>query len=297
MQRPRPADLVLLGVAVAAVSTSAPLVRQAAAPALVIAAWRNVLAAAVLVPFTMARRRTEVAALGACERRRIALAGVLLAAHFATWIPSLSLTSVASSVALVATQPVWSALLDRRRGEQVNRGMWAGILVALAGVLVLSGVDLSVSSRALAGDALALVGGMLAAAYVATGASVRRSVSTTTYTTGCYAVAALVLLGACAVGGQDIVPADGRAWAAIAAITAGPQFLGHSIINRLLRTVPATVVSVAILAEVVGASLLAWAWFGVVPPAATVPAAALVLVGVGLVVRSTRPGTAAVPVD
>lgn len=36
-------DLVLLGVAVLAVSTSAPLIRGAAAPTLAIAAWRNVL--------------------------------------------------------------------------------------------------------------------------------------------------------------------------------------------------------------------------------------------------------------
>ncbi|MEY2456298.1 MAG: hypothetical protein QOK06_1392, partial [Acidimicrobiaceae bacterium] len=164
--RPSKTDVLLLALAVTAVSTSAPLIREAAAPALVIAFWRNAMACAVLVPYTATRHREEAAALGRRERRLAVLAGCLLAAHFATWIPSLSFTSVASSVALVATQPVWAALLARLRGEHVPRGAWLGIAIAFAGAVVLSGVDLSLSARALGGDALALVGGMLAAAYV-----------------------------------------------------------------------------------------------------------------------------------
>ena len=72
-------------------------------------------------------------------------AGVLLAAHFAAWVPSVSFTSVASSTALVATQPIWADVLARWRGEHVPRGLWGGIGVAMAGAVVLSGVDLSTS--------------------------------------------------------------------------------------------------------------------------------------------------------
>src|SRR5207253_830018 len=98
-----------------------------AAPALVIAFWRNAMACTVLVPFTAARHRAEATELGRRERRLAVLAGALLAAHFATWIPSLSFTSVASSVALVATQPAWAALIARLRGHHVPRGAWLGI--------------------------------------------------------------------------------------------------------------------------------------------------------------------------
>ncbi|MGH9037596.1 MAG: EamA family transporter, partial [Acidimicrobiia bacterium] len=106
--RPPAGDLVLIAVAVAAVSTAAPLIRGAEAPSLAVAFWRNALAVAVLLPVTAARRRAEVSALASGQRRGALLAGVFLAAHFATWVPSLSFTTVASSGALVATQAVWA---------------------------------------------------------------------------------------------------------------------------------------------------------------------------------------------
>ena len=173
--RPKAVDLSLLGVAVVAVSFSAPLVREAAAPALVIALYRNLFASAVLVPVSFVRHRAELRRLRTStqERRLSIAAGVVLAAHFATWIPSLSFTSVASSVALVATQPIWAALIARARGERVPDMAWWGIGIAFAGTIVLSGVDLSLSGRALFGDALALLGGILAAVYVTIGGEQR----------------------------------------------------------------------------------------------------------------------------
>ena len=183
-------------------STSAPLIREADAPTLAIAFWRNAFAVLALWPVVGLRHRKELADLGRLERRRCIVAGLWLGAHFATWIPSLSYTSVASSVALVATQPVWAALVARWRGERVPRQAWTGIGIALAGVVLLAGVDLSLSARALFGDALALAGGILAAAYVTVGADARRTVSTTVYTAICYSVAAGLLGVACLGGGR-----------------------------------------------------------------------------------------------
>ncbi|HWW53003.1 MAG TPA: DMT family transporter [Acidimicrobiales bacterium] len=284
---PSGADLILLVVAVAAVSTSAPLIREAAVPALAIAFWRNALASGALSPGLVVRRQ-ELARLGPGERRKSVAAGVLLAAHFGTWIPSLSFTSVASSVALVSTQPVWTAVLARARHQAIPRQAWIGIALALGGVVVLTGVDLTFSTRALLGDALALAGGILAATYVTIGAEVRRTVSTTVYTGVCYATAAAVLLSACLVSGQPLVGYSARAWGCIAAVTIGPQFLGHSVFNRVLKTTSPTIVSVAVLFEIVGATLLAGWWFGERPHAATLPAAALIVAGVVLVARSSR---------
>jgi drug/metabolite transporter (DMT)-like permease len=278
-------DLVLIAIAVCATSTSAPLVREAAAPALVSAFWRNALATAVLVPTALVQRREEVDALSRRERRLIAIAGMLLAAHFATWIPSLSYTTVASSVALVCTQPVWAALLARANGEHVSRQTWIGIAVAFAGVLALTGVDLTLSSRAVFGDVLAVLGGVLAAAYVTVGATVRRTVSTTTYTAGCYGVASIALLALCAFGGRNLTNHDATTWWCLVAITVGPQLLGHSLLNRVLQTTSATIVSVALLFEIVGATLLARWWFGEAPPGGTYPAAVLIACGIVLVVR------------
>jgi drug/metabolite transporter (DMT)-like permease len=294
---PPPLDLVLLAVAVAAVSTSAPLIRQAAAPALAVALWRNVLATGVLVPYALVTARDELRALDGRQRRLAASAGLLLAAHFATWIPSLSFTSVASSVALVATQPVWAALLARRDGAHVPRAAWVGIAVAMAGAVVLTGIDVRISARALFGDLLAVLGGALAAAYVTVGARVRETVSTTTYTTLCYATAAAALLATCLVTGQQLWGYPQETWWALAGLTVGAQLLGHSVLNRVLRTTSATVVSVAILFEIVGATLLAHLWFGETPPVAAIPAAALIATGVVLVVRSGRAGGVVPVVD
>jgi drug/metabolite transporter (DMT)-like permease len=290
----RSTDLVLLAVAIGAVSFSGPLVREAAAPALALAFWRNGLSSAVLVPITAVRHREEARRTTHRERKIVVLAGLFLAAHFATWIPSLSYTSVASSVALVATQPIWAALIAAGRGHPVPRATWVGVLVAFAGTLVLAGVDLSVSGRSLFGDGLALAGGFLAAAYVSAGADARKTLSTTVYTTGCYSIAAVCLLIACVLASRDLAGYDSTTWLCIIAITIGPQFLGHSLVNRTLRTLDATLVSVAILFEVVGATLIAWWWFGESPSAAAYPAAALIAVGVVVVLRSDREPVGAV---
>jgi drug/metabolite transporter (DMT)-like permease len=280
----RRSEVALLGLGVAAVSTAAPLIREADAPALAIAAWRNLFAVPVLLLVVVVAHRSAVAALDRRQRRLITLAGALLAAHFATWVPSLELTSVASSVALVCSQPVWSAVIARLRGRPVARREWVGIALALAGVLLLTGIDLSLSTRALAGDLLALVGGALAAAYVAVGAEVRREVANPVYTLGCYGVAG-ALLGVLAVGGgQEVSGFEASTWLLLVAMTAGPQLLGHSVFNRVLPSLGATVVSVAILLEVLGSALLAWILFDEVPPAAAIPAGALLVAGLVVVV-------------
>lgn len=287
-------DLVLLAVAVAAVSTSAPLVRAAHAPALVIAFWRTALAVPVTGSVALTRDRAGLAGLDPLTRRRMVVSGLLLAGHFATWIPSLSFTSVASSVTLVCAQPVWVALVARRRGDDVPPAVWRGIACALAGVVLLSGVDLALTPRALLGDGLALAGGMLSALYLVVGADVRRVTTTAVYATWCYSVAAVALLGVCVVGRQAVGGYSGSTWLVLLALTVGPQLLGHTLVNRVVRTLSPTLVSVAILLEIVGSTLLAWLFFDEVPPASVWPAAALIATGVVIVVRA-EPLPAAVP--
>jgi drug/metabolite transporter (DMT)-like permease len=299
LERPPAFDMALLGVAVVAVSTSAPLIRAADAPALAVAFWRTILAVPVLALVLAAGGRRGLADLRRADRkvrRGSALAGVLLGLHFAAWVPSLSFTSVASSTALVATQPAWAALIARWRGDDPPRAAWIGIAVAMAGAAALTGVDLSISPRALFGDLLALVGGMLAAAYVTVGGEVRRTASTAVYSLLCYLVASGVLLAICVGASQPLSGYDSATWAALLALTAGPQLLGHTMVNRVLRTTSATLVSVAILFEIVGAALLAWIFFDEVPPLSAVPAVVLLVVGLILVARAT-PDTTEPPVE
>lgn len=275
-----------MAVGLVAVSTSGPLIAAIAAPALAVALWRTVLAAMATAPFALTRRIGELRSMSARESRWALGAGVLLAGHFATWVPSLRLTSVASATALVCTQPVWVALIARATGHQVPRRTWVGMAIALVGVAVLTGVDFSLESRALGGDLLALLGGVFAAFYTVAGSEVRRTVSTTSYTLVCYSSCSVVLLVGCLAAGTDLWGYDSTTWLQIAALTLGAQLLGHSLFNLVLRTTSPTVVSLVLLLEVPGAAVIAAVALGQVPPLAALPAALLLLVGLGIVVSA-----------
>jgi drug/metabolite transporter (DMT)-like permease len=156
----------------------------------------------------------------------------------------------------------------------------------------MTGAVLAASPRALFGDLLALAGGALAAGYVTVGERVRTTLSTTVYTSICYGVCSIVLLIVCLLADVRLGGYDAKAWLLLVAVTAGPQFLGHSLLNWVLDAVSATVVSVAILFEVPGAALLALVFLHQSPPLLAVPGIALLMAGLILVVldmRSSRP--------
>jgi drug/metabolite transporter (DMT)-like permease len=281
-----------LTTAVLAVAGSAPLIAYAAAPGLAIAFWRNALAAGVLAPVAAGTRRRELRGLLAPGGRRDALwcvlAGLALAVHFGTWVPSAQLTTVAASAALVATQPAWQGVIAWAQGRRPSGLTWVGIALAVAGAMAATGADIGVSARAVTGDLLALAGGVAVAAYTALGERARSTLSTTTYTTVCYGICALVLLPVCLLAGAPLVGYPLGAWLAILALVAGPQLLGHSMFNYALHRVPATTVSVLVLLEVPGAALIAWLWLGQVPRPAALPGLALLLVGVAVVLLAAR---------
>ena len=283
--RPPVGDLVTLGVAVAAISTSAPLIAATATPALAISFYRCLFGSGATAPWAWFRHRSEWSTLTSIEVRGAALAGLLLALHFATWITSLRYTSVASSTALVSVQPVWAALLARRSGVYIDRKVWIGIGVAIAGVVILTGIDFALDARSLFGDLLAVLGGMLSAAYVTAGERVRQTVSNPVYTTVVYAISAGVLLILCGLFRTPMSGYGVNGWLTILALTIGAQLLGHTLINRVLRTTSATFSSLAILLEMPGAVVIAAIWLGQVPPPSIIPAIVLLFTGLILVIK------------
>nr|WP_243745064.1 DMT family transporter [Streptomyces hainanensis] len=281
---------MLLAVAVVAVSASGPLTAATAAPALAIAFWRNALAVAALLP-TLLRRPALRAELAGVDRRTLLLslaAGTALAAHFALWLPSLRLTSVASSVALATTTPLWTVLALRLLGHRRPAAVWLGSAVAFAGVVLLTGVDLAVSTEALLGDALALGGGIAGAVYVLLGAEVRRTTSTTSYTLLCYGAATALLLPVCLLAGAALGGYPGETWLQLLAITVVAQLLGHSLLNRVVRGLGPSVTSTSLLLETPGAVLIAALALGQLPPVAAYPALVVILAGLALVIRGER---------
>ena len=296
LSRPPAPDVVRLGVAVVFISLSGPMIAATAAPVLAIAFWRCLIGSGITGVWVIARRWSSLGALTRREIRLTVIAGVFLGLHFATWIPSLTLTTIAASTALVATQPIWAALIARATGVQIYSRVWIGIAIAFSGVIVLTGVELSVDPVHLWGDALALVGAVFSAAYVSVAERVRKTVDTSTMTFVLYAVSAVTILPLVFIFGQQLVGFDAQAWALILAVTLGAQLLGHSMMTRVLSSTSATVVSLAILFEMPGATLVAAIWLGQVPPLALLPAAALILAGLVIVIKAADRGPAAATV-
>lgn len=276
-----------VAVAVAAISVSAPVTSVTAAPALALAFWRAALGTASLAPWLLLSRAPGTPwAASPTARRRAALAGVWLALHFAAWLPSLKLTSVAASTALVATTPVWTTLFGRVRGERVPPGRAAGVGLALLGILAITGVDLGRSWSALAGDLLALAGGVAGAGYVDVGERARQELSAVAYSSVAYGVCAVLMLPVCLAAGVPLLGYSGHTWVQIAVIVVGAQLVGHSTLNAALPVVGATPLALALLFEVPGAILVSWAWYGISPPVAVLPGTLLLLSGLVAVLRA-----------
>ncbi|MWG36411.1 EamA family transporter [Halomarina oriensis] len=288
-----------LGVAVVAVSTSAILVDLSSAPSLVKAFYRVLFTLLVVGPVALVRHPDAFGRLTGRDYLGATVAGTALAVHFATWFESLRWTSVAASVTLVQAQPVFVALgaffvLD----ERFSRRMAVGIAVALGGMVVMSaGEFLSgaavAGSRPLYGDALALVGAVMSAAYVLAGRSLRQRVALLPYVTVVYAVCAVVLLGLAVGAGEPLVGYPREEWLLFAAMALGPGLFGHTVLNWALAHVESSVVSVSLLGEPVGSTLLAVVVLTELPTTATVVGGAVVLSGIYLT-ASDRPPDAAV---
>ncbi|HEX2806566.1 MAG TPA: DMT family transporter, partial [Kineosporiaceae bacterium] len=242
--------------------------------------------AVATAPVAAARSRHEIRALGRRRCSASLLAGVLLAAHFGLWIPSLRLTSVTASIALVTSAPLWTVLIERARGVRVRPGVLVGVGLALAGVVAVTGADAGRSPSALLGDLLALGGGVAGAGYVLVGEHARRSTSTTVYTLVAYSGCAVVLVGICLLTRTPLAGWSVRTWSELLLLTLVAQLLGHTAFNAAVPVVGATPLSLAILLEVPGAAVVAWLWLRQTPPVGVIPGALLVLAGLALVLRA-----------
>lgn len=255
-----------------------------AAPALTIALWRNAFGAVVLGTPALVKNPGQFSSLNRTELKYSSIAAVALALHFACFVTSVKLTSVAAATAMVCLQAAWIALFQWIRGRKPARPVLLGLGTALIGVVVITGFDVGVSPDALVGDLLAVAGGALAAVYTLAGARARKTLSTSVYSSICYSLCAIVLLGMCLVFRQPMVNIPAEAWWGIIGVTVAAQLFGHTIFNHLLATISPLVVSMMILLEIPGAALLAGFFLGQSLPAGTYLGLALILAGLAIVI-------------
>ena len=253
------------------VSSAAILIRVAQADgvhSITIAAWRLTIAAGLLWPLAWAKSSKDILALKKKDWLLGGAAGLFLAMHFAAWISSLGFTSVASSTALVTTNPIWIALVSWLFfREQLGRWLVLGIVAVVFGsaLIFLSDARLvegSGGSNPMLGNTLALVGSLTVCGYLLIGRRLRRTMSLLPYIWLVYSSAAVALLVTSAMNGAALTGFSSRAWLCLIALALGPQLLGHSAINWALKHVSATFIAITILGEPIGSALLAWLIFG-----------------------------------
>ena len=273
---------VLMAVGVLGASVSAIFIVYARdAEPMAISFWRCAAGAAALLPFAATR-------LKKISRRQLglpAIAGVFLAAHFATWITSLELTTVAASVLLVTSSPAFVAVIAWwLLKERLQKVALIGILLTVVGAGLVVGGDLSGSE--FTGNMLAVAGAITVGGYMLAGQVSRRELGIFEYSVITYSVAGLVLLPIVIATGSDLVGYDAGTWWALLGLLIGPQLLGHTVLNYVIKDFGATTIAVAVMAEPLIAAVLAYFLFDQVPTLLIYPGAVAIMVGIYLV--STR---------
>lgn len=281
---------VLLALGVLSFTLAPILVRLAGdVPGLMIAVWRTVTAAGVLVPVALGpRTRGEMQRLSGREWVLIVISGVFLGLHFIAWIESLYHTTVASASVFVTSSPLLLAGLGYVvLGEQLSRTTFAAIVVAVGGAATIGWADagtVTLGQGALWGNSLALGAAVLVSVYLLIGRVVRQQVSWLAYVMPLYGVAALTAIGAALIKGTPLLGYSWCVYACCVALALGPQVLGHGSFNYALQHVSAAIVGMLALLEPVGASLLAYLLFGEVPPPLSIAGMLVVLASVAVVV-------------
>lgn len=285
--KPEKRVTVVIPVAIAVVSFAAILIRLCTVPSAVIAAYRLSFASLILLPFFLRRvrgLRITGRQVGLC-----ALSGFFLSIHFLSWIESLKLTSVASSVVLVTTSPVFaSAFAWLALREKLTRRTAVAILICFAGSFIIGRGDFGLGAESFRGDIYALIGAAMAGAYFTTGRVLRRDLGHIEYAFLTYSASAVMLLAWAFGRGYAMSGFEPVNFLWFFLLAAGPQVFGHTSLNWALKYLPTSRVTVFVLGEPIGSALLAWLLFREVPGYGVLAGGVLILYGVYIALSEKR---------
>jgi len=303
-KRPPVPPFIAILFGILAVSTASIFIRyaQKEAASLVIAAWRLTIASLILIPVAVSTHKQELSGL---KRRELALAllsGIFLALHFATWITSLEFTTVASSVVLVSTIPLWVAILSPFTiKEPIRRAVLIGLVFALLGGVVVGISDTCsltsagltcpklgnfIQGRAFLGDILAILGAIMGAGYMLIGRRLRPKMSLVSYISLVYGMAAIVLIIIMFSAGEKPIGYSPQIYLWLILLAILPQLIGHSTFNWALGYLSAAYVSITLLGEPIGSTFLAYFILHEKPTPIKLMGGVLILVGIYIASRS-----------
>jgi len=279
----------VLLVAVLSTSVSALLVRLADAPGIVTAMWRNVFAAAIVLPFALGRGMRDVSALTWRERLLLVVSGLALGLHLAAYIVSLDYTTVASTMFFVAITPIFVALGSQFvLRERVAWPVWVAITITVCGGVIIVGVDVHELTR-LQGDAFALAASLLVTVYLLIGRTLRPKLHILSYVGATYTVSAAITLVAVFALRAPVTGYAPNTWMLFVLLALVPSVFGHGSYNWALRHFQSYVISVVNLGEPVIAIALAALFLHEVPNRTKTLGGAILLAGIFLVIYYSRP--------
>ena len=278
-------------------STASIIIRhaQTEAHSLVIAAYRLFFAVLILSPIVIFHYRQELSKLNAKDFRFATLSGLFLALHFATWITSLEYTTVASSVVLVSTTPLWVALFSPFFiKERITRATLAGLVIASLGTIIIAindacysnntfqcpSISIFLQGEAFWGDILAVLGAIFGSGYILVGRGIRSKVPLMVYIFVVYGVAAVILCSFTFGTNQQVIGFSPNIYIWLLLLALGPQLFGHSTVNWALGFLPAAFVSITLLGEPVGSIILAYFFLNESPGLIKLFGAILILGGI-----------------
>jgi drug/metabolite transporter (DMT)-like permease len=278
VQKGSPAPYIGVAVAVLSVSFASIFIRWSDAPPVVIAAYRMLFAAMMLLPFAVIHREAQFKLLDRKTVSWLLVIGMILALHFATWITSLGMTSVASSTILVTAHPLLVGAVSILLFKESGRWTAIGVTVGFSGVVFISLFSLQDGSWD--GNLLALIGGVFAGVYILAGRVLRKKVNLIAYAFIIYLSAAVFLFVAALILGQPIWPYPWQEFVLFLLLAGVSTILGHTVYNWSLKYVTAPLVSASLLGEPILASLLAAVLLAELPSPYIFLGGALILVGV-----------------
>ncbi|MFD0697055.1 DMT family transporter [Paenibacillus sp. GCM10027628] len=279
---------MFLFIGIIAISFSSIFIKWSSAPVSVIAMYRLFMTNVLMLPFLW-RYGHEISQIRLKEWLRTLASGVGLGLHFLFWMDSLNFTTVASSTAILTLEPIFvllGAFLLYR--QHTSRTALISMVIAIIGAICIGWGDFRFSGAALKGDLLSLLGTVAVAMHMLLGKSIREHVSAFVYSFFVFLFAGGVLAVYNMAAGASFTAYPVKEWGIFFLLAIVPTVFGHYVFNWLLKYMKATSISMTVLGEPLGASLLAYVLLGETITVMQLLAGCLLLVGVGMFLRSNE---------
>jgi drug/metabolite transporter (DMT)-like permease len=280
---------LLLFIGIAAISLSAIFVKWSASPVSVIAMYRLLMTNVILLPFLYIHRQ-EIALIKPADWSKLVISGVCLGFHFLFWMGSLRLTTVASSTAILTLEPIFvmggSLWLFH---QKITRAALLSMITAIMGAILIGWGDFRFSDAALQGDLLSMLGTLAIVVHIMLGKSLRANMSAFVYSFCVFLFAGIVLAIDNLIAGYSFTAYPLKEWGIYLLLALIPTLLGHYLFNWLLRYMKATSVSMTVLGEPIGATILAYFLLGETITLLQVTAGGILLIGVAFFIRNNKP--------